>query len=262
MDSLPGQPLRLRIFAGPNGSGKSTIIKSIQNYRIGSEKINFGVYINADDIAEELKTKYIDFGSYGIRIRPKKFHELALLSGLTGKIFSTDRFTNSYSLRGGILKLKEASAVNRLAQIITEVLRQLFIEHRIRFSFETVFSHRSKLDIMQKASEAGYKVYLYFVSTEDPSINDFRVRARVAKGGHSVPANKIISRYDRSLDLLYEASQLAYQVFFFDNSEDGKDFRLFAHFRIVNGKKEWSITDEEHYPGWFKKYYLAKISAK
>ena len=76
------------------------------------------------------------------------------------------------------------------------------------FSFETVFSHSSKLDIMQQAVELGYKVYLYFVSTEDPEINKFRVAARKMKGGHDVPPEKIESRYYLSMNLLYNASQI------------------------------------------------------
>jgi predicted ABC-type ATPase len=38
----------LTVVAGPNGSGKSTLIRYLQK-----QKINFGVYINADDIAKE-----------------------------------------------------------------------------------------------------------------------------------------------------------------------------------------------------------------
>lgn len=58
---------------------------------------------------------------------------------------------------------------------------------RRRFSFETVFSHPSNLEIMQEAVAQGYKVYLYYVSTEDPEINKYRVNLRVTQGGHSVP---------------------------------------------------------------------------
>ncbi len=67
---------------------------------------------------------------------------------------------------------------------------------------------------MQRAIAAGYKVYLYFVSTESPEINKFRVQARKVQKGHDVPVDKIVSRYYRSLDLLYDACQLAYQVSF------------------------------------------------
>lgn len=46
---------RLRVFAGPNGSGKSSIIKKILNTDVQKGvKLDFGIYINADDIAKEL----------------------------------------------------------------------------------------------------------------------------------------------------------------------------------------------------------------
>jgi len=40
---------RLRIFAGPNGSGKSTIVNIVKE-----QAVDFGVYVNADDIKTEL----------------------------------------------------------------------------------------------------------------------------------------------------------------------------------------------------------------
>lgn len=92
---------------------------------------------------------------------------------------------------------------------------------------------------MREAVNMGYKVYLYFVSTESPEINKFRVEARKMKGGHDVPHDKIESRYFRSLDLLYDAAQICYQAFFFDNSVDGADSKMFAHFKKVKGKKYW-----------------------
>lgn len=115
------------------------------------------------------------------------------------------------------------------------------------------------LDIMEEALAAGYKVYLYFVSTESPEINKYRVKARAAQGGHDVPPDKIESRYYRSLELLYDACQLSYQAFFFDNSVDGRDSVMFAHFKIQNDKKKWDPIEEEKIPIWFRKYYSAKV---
>jgi predicted ABC-type ATPase len=51
------------------------------------------------------------------------------------------------------------------------------------FTFETVLSHSSKLGFLQQAGQMGYKNYLYFVCTVDPTINIARVAQRVALGG-------------------------------------------------------------------------------
>lgn len=148
----------------------------------------------------------------------------------------------------------------RLAQIIADYLRKKLLSENRKFSFETVFSHSSKLEIMQQARDAGYKVYLYFVSTEDPEINKYRVKkVRVAEGGHDVPEGKIENRYYRSLGYLYEAAQLTYQTYFFDNSRDGKGFHLFAHFKSVKGSKKWGDINKSIVPRWFVKYYSQKV---
>lgn len=252
--------LRLRIFAGPNGSGKTTIIESIRSFKEKNRKINFGYYINADEIAKALQNKNLfDFSEYGFEITNKEFKEIVLSSGLVPLAgFSVEAFSQSYTLRKNIFRIKEKALAERLAQIAADVIRKKLLNEQKRFSFETVFSHKSKLDIMKLAVDAGYKVYLYFVSTESPEINKFRVQARKSQGGHNVPKDKIEKRYKCSLQLMYEASKLAYQAFFFDNSKDGKDFKMFAHFKIVNGKKIWDGADKSEYPEWFKIYYLNK----
>jgi hypothetical protein len=61
------------------------------------------------------------------------------------------------------------------------------------------------------------------------------------------------------LDFLYEACQIAYQVFFFDNSTDGKESNMFAHFKMVNGKKNWRKKKKTELPHWYIKYYADKI---
>ncbi len=112
---------------------------------------------------------------------------------------------------------------------------------------------------MKQAVDNGYKVYLYFVSTESPDINKYRVLERTMHGGHDVPPDKITSRYYRALDLLFDAAQFAYQAYFWDNSVDGNDAQLFAHFKKSGGKKEWDKIKPQNVPEWFKKYYSAKV---
>ena len=92
------------------------------------------------------------------------------------------------------------------------------IEQSKSFTFETVMSFRDKIEMLEWAQSRGYRTYLYYVATEDPSINISRVRYRVSKGGHAVPEDKIITRYHRSLDLLVEAVKATHRAYIFDNS--------------------------------------------
>jgi predicted ABC-type ATPase len=259
LNSTKGRSLRLRVFAGPNGSGKSTVIQFIRDYKVDGSPIDFGHYINADDIAASLAKGIFSFSDYGLTVNKKDFRQTALSSGLIGNEFNEYSFKASHTFYSNIIKLKDKNAGERLAQILADYLRKRFLADNQKFSFETVFSHSSKLDVMREAVSKGYKVYLYFVSTESPEINKFRVAARKEKGGHDVPYEKIESRYYRSLDLLFEASQIAYQVFFFDNSVEGEDFKMFAHFKKSGKKKKWDKINTKDIPAWFKKYYSKKV---
>ncbi len=251
--------MRLRVFAGPNGSGKSTVISKVREYTVEGKAIDFGIYINADDLVVALQKKPLDFKTYHIQTTSNEFKAIALGSGLVGARFPISAFESCYTLRANKLRLKKPELATALAQVIADFLRKKLLAQQERFSFETVFSHASKLKIMRDAREAGYKVYLYFVSTESADINVFRVQSRVQSGGHNVEEQVIRSRYIRSLDFLYEACQLAYQVYFFDNSHEGKESVLFAHFKTVKGKKKWDRMTAKNVPVWFLQYYSSKI---
>lgn len=250
--------LRLRVFAGPNGSGKSTIINAVRDKIVNGFPIDFGYYINADDIARHLREGLFDFSTFEVTFTKTDFEVFVEQSGLLNPLFTKEDFRASYSLSGTVFKAKSERRIEQLAQLIARYLREALLERESRFSFETVFSHESNLGIMRRAAKKGYKVYLYFVSTESPEINKYRVKLRVARGGHAVPDDKIESRYHRSLSLLTDAAEIAYQAYFFDNSLDDKPFRLIAHFKIVDGKKVWDES-ELPLPKWFEKHFLKQL---
>ena len=252
--------LKLRVFAGPNGSGKSTVIKSVREYKLKGVAIDFGTYINADDIAKSLLYGNFSFNQFQIIVQYKEFEEVVLGSGLINPNFDTASFKASFKIQDNSLLLLKPKSVEYLAQIIAYYVREKLLNEKKRFSFETVFSHGSKLSIMQQAKEQGYKVYLYFVSTESTEINIARVASRVAQGGHDVPVDKIVSRYYRSLDFLYKACQIVDAVYFFDNSTEGSGSNLFANFKKVKGVKQWDIAEQEKVPNWFREYYSKKVT--
>jgi len=257
---LTREILRLRVFAGPNGSGKSTIINAVKDHKVKSIPVDFGIYINADDLLQYLNKGKVYFERFELKVTKEEFVNVAESSGLINESFNLKDFLVSFKLENNCICLLQPKVGDRLAQILADFLRKRLLSEKKKFSFETVFSHQSKLEIMRAAKEQGYKVYLYFVSTEDPEINKYRVKkVRVAEGGHDVPEDKIESRYYRSLGLMYDAAQIAYQTYFFDNSRDGEDFKQFAHFKLIKGKKEWDKIDSDSVPRWFIKYYSSKI---
>lgn len=107
----------------------------------------------------------------------------------------------------------------RRAQKIADELRERFIAEGRDFAFETVMSHESKLEVMRYARAAGFHLTLFFVATEDPRINVERVEARVRRGGHSVPHDRIIARYARTMSSLVDAMLIVDRTVLFDNSQ-------------------------------------------
>src|SRR5262245_395775 len=90
----------------------------------------------------------------------------------------------------------------RQAQGLAEKRRQHEISTRRSFSFETVFSHPSKLSELDDARKAGFEVILMFIGVDDPAVNVERVRSRVQVGGHDVPEDRIVARYYRTMGFL------------------------------------------------------------
>jgi predicted ABC-type ATPase len=80
-----------------------------------------------------------------------------------------------------------------------ERLRELCYSERKSFTFETVLSTERNLYLLSRARAAGFYIVSMFILTADPALNIFRVKSRELSGGHSVPPEKIRSRYTRSL---------------------------------------------------------------
>lgn len=102
------------------------------------------------------------------------------------------------------------------AQIAAETRAHLISSGR-SFIAETVFSHRSKLDLIRSAQEAGYQVVLHaLLVPEELAVK--RVAYRVQRGGHDVPEHKIRERYHRLWRLVAQAVSLADRAVVYDNS--------------------------------------------
>lgn len=122
----------------------------------------------------------------------------------------------------------------RKAAIRAEEVREQCVRDGRSLAFETVLSMPDKIDFVQRAKQAGFFVRLFFVGTDNPSINAKRVALRVMEGGHDVPISKIIARYTRSLANCSVVSGIADRAYIYDNSVDNAPARLL--FRLTDGK--------------------------
>lgn len=240
---------RIRMFAGPNGSGKSTFKTMLRRELLG-------IYINPDEIENEIHEKvFLDLRAYQVKTTEQEILSFFQDSLLLKK---ADCWKDAQYLRFNDNKLIFRDVGNNayFASVSADFIRQKLIEHSQSFTFETVMSFPDKVELLQKAQSRGYRTYLYYVATEDPSINIARVRYRVSMGGHPVPENKIISRYHLSLDLLMDAVQATHRAYIFDNSTQEKIWLA----EITNGEILEMKTPAM--PSWFKKALWDKLSVK
>ena len=112
------------------------------------------------------------------------------------------------------------------AAIEAEKQRETHLANGDEFCFETVMSTTRNLKLLQRAKEQGYFIRCYYVLTADPEINVCRVQARVADGGHDVPRDKVVKRYERALELVKEVVAVSDVCHIYDNSEE-QPFRIF-----------------------------------
>ena len=231
------------MFAGPNGSGKSTLLADLRG------RFSLGVYINADDIEQTLRDRgFLHLDDFGLNASNDDLQAF-FASGQTALSKNLMAAVPLRIERKVLVLTPGTAADSYLAASIADFLRHQLLAARQSFTFETVMSHPSKLDLLRLAAAQGYRTYLYFIATETPAVNVGRVENRVSKGGHPVPTDKIVSRYQKTLQLLPEAIQLVDRAYLFDNS--GEYIWWFAEYE----PKLLTIIGEE-LPEWFRKAWL------
>lgn len=143
------------------------------------------------------------------------------------------------------------------ARLAADARRDELLKLKISFCSETVFSHESKIELIEVAKRSGFKVYLFIVCVESPELSELRVGQRVRRGGHQVPRDKIQQRYPRALKNLEHAITIADCSLVFDNSVGGAFPRLLL--AIEDGKL---VYDDGPVPEWAKRMHeIARAGA-
>jgi predicted ABC-type ATPase len=229
---------RLRIFAGPNGSGKSTLIGVIPTEWLG-------YYINPDEIEKQLNNSNGCFDFSKII----NFNKDSFLEFIQSAFYKIDLVDIDFDRN----KIYFKNINSYVASILSSFIREELLKEGRSFTFETVMSSKDKIEFLKKAQQLGFRVYLYFIATDDIEINISRVENRVKDGGHDVPKEKIISRYYRTLDNLIDAIKYSDRAFLFDNSGENKAF-------ICEIEEAKNVTIKvDKVPSWFNESFLDKV---
>ena len=181
-----------------------------------------------------------------------KLPEILVFAGPNGSGKTTiTRMANSVGVYINADDIKKSNSCSDLeAAIKAEELRESMIQQNKDFTFETVLSTDRNLKLLKKAKEKGYFLKCIYVLTSDPNINKIRVDIREFMGGHSVPEEKIRSRYYRALNLIPELVKICDIVHIYDNTKI--PFRIFKKRKDVYfywENKYWNYSNIEKLTG-------------
>lgn len=149
----------------------------------------------------------------------------------------------------------DQNARDEAAQSAAMRIRAEATESKLPFAFETVMSHPSRINEMLMLKEQDYRLFLTFITTDDPEKNVARVTLRYETGtttGHYVAPDKVRERYHRTLALLPRAAEIADAVYIYDNSVDFEKPKLQAvierdaQFSVSPDAKDWVIQRLVH----------------
>jgi len=138
------------------------------------------------------------------------------------------------------------------------------IDERLDYAFETTLGGRTITALLEKAMEAGIEVRIWYVGLTNAELHIARVHARVKRGGHDIPEERIRQRYPRSLLNLIHLLPNLTELRVYDNSVESDPHtgatpepRLIVH---VNRGKLLNLCELASIPDWAKPIVLGALT--
>jgi len=114
---------------------------------------------------------------------------------------------------------------NAHAWQIGKSLLEQAIEERKDYRFETTLGGQTITRLLRDAALGGHRLHIWFCGLESPELHLRRVRARVARGGHDIPEDKIRERWTGSRENLIRLLPHIHHLRVFDNSTEADPAR-------------------------------------
>jgi len=108
------------------------------------------------------------------------------------------RFLNPDEIARGLSPLAPAAAAFKAARLLLKEVRDS-IRARESFGLESTLSGKTYLRLLRQAKRLGFRIQLHYLWLPTPVLALRRIRERVRKGGHNVPAADVRRRFGRSL---------------------------------------------------------------
>jgi predicted ABC-type ATPase len=134
-----------------------------------------------------------------------------------GTYYNPDLATRSYIEAG----LSRVEANSRAWRNGVEQLDQA-IRTKTNYAFETTLGGRTLTRRLQEAAVSGLRIRVWYVGLSSPEKHIERVRARVLRGGHDIPEDRIRSRWTTSRENLVRLLPSPCELAVFDNTLEAR----------------------------------------
>lgn len=112
-------------------------------------------------------------------------------------------FVNADEIAKGLSPFNPEGVAIQAGRLMIDRIIHLLKEGET-FAFETTLATRSYVKLIQRAQKRGYFVTLLFFSLSSPEQAIARVAKRVSQGGHNIPKEVILRRYDAGLQNFFQ----------------------------------------------------------
>ena len=130
-----------------------------------------------------------------------------------------DEYVNTDNIAKGMSMLHPERLSFSAGRVAIKRMNRL-INERVSFAYETTLASKSINHIVERARETGYEITLCFYALPTVSTAIKRVKHRVELGGHDVPTNIILRRYERGLMNFFTRDRHKADNWFFYNNLD------------------------------------------
>ncbi len=159
-------------------------------------------------------------------------------------------FVNADEIAAGISPFNPEGVAIQAGRLMIDRIIQLLKDGET-FAFETTLATRSYVKLIQQAKKRGYFVTLLFFSLSTSEQAQRRVAQRVSMGGHNIPSDVIVRRYEAGLQNLFQLYMPICDYWTLYDNSNCPAVRIASGF----GTERIEVFDKERYQNLFKKYH-------
>ena len=166
-------------------------------------------------------------------------------------------FVNADEIAAGISPFNPEGVAIQAGRLMIDRIIQLLKDGET-FAFETTLATRSYVKLIQQAKKRGYFVTLLFFSLSSSEQAQRRVAQRVSMGGHNIPSDVIVRRYEAGLQNLFQLYMPVCDYWTLYDNSNCPAVRIASGF----GTEKIEVFEKEHYFELRKKYFKPEEGKK